>query len=107
MTQDNNKEGEKIIVYADEDIAELIPGFLENRHKDIKKIDEALEMADYNTIQILGHSMKGSGEGYGFDAITEIGRSLEQTAKDEDIEEIRKWTGELLSYLERVEVRYE
>lgn len=106
MTQDNNKKGEKIIVYADEDIAELIPGFLANRHRDIEKIDEALKKGDYKTIQILGHSMKGTGGGYGFDAITKIGSSLEQTAKDEDIEEIRKWTGELLSYLERVEVRY-
>ena len=31
--------------------------------------------------KLLGHSMKGSGEGYGFDTISEIGRFLEEAAK--------------------------
>ena len=108
MTQDSNKkQGEKIIVYVDAELEDLIPGFLENRQEDIRSIREALEKDDYETIRTLGHSMKGSGGGYGFDAITDIGRSLEMAAKERNAEEIRKRVGELLHYLEHVEVVYE
>ena len=39
--------------------------------------------------------MKGSGGGYGFDAITGIGQCLEEAAKDEDPTEIIKLAKEL------------
>ena len=101
MTED------KIIVHVDEDLEALIPGFFENRHKDIKKMQEALEKEDFETIRIIGHSMKGFGAGYGFDAITDIGKSLEQAAKDEDHDLIGKWVKELSTYIESVEVVYD
>jgi HPt (histidine-containing phosphotransfer) domain-containing protein len=108
MMQDSNTEqDEKIIVHVDTELKELIPGFLENRHKDVQSILKALDQDDYETARILGHSMKGSGAGYGFDPITDIGRSIEQAAKDRNPEEIRKWVGELLNYISRVEVVYE
>ncbi|MBW2038433.1 MAG: Hpt domain-containing protein [Deltaproteobacteria bacterium] len=107
MTQDNSANQKKIIVHVDPEIEDLIPGFLENRRNDVKTLQEALTKGDYETIRILGHSMKGSGGGYGFDAITEIGRSLEDAAKTKNTEETRRWVDELLHYLERVEVVYE
>ena len=108
MTQDNDlRHGEKIVIHIEPELEELIPGYIENRHKDVRSILEALERGDYETIRILGHSMKGSGGGYGFDAITDIGRSLEQAAKNRDTEEIRKWIDELLIYLDSVEIIYE
>ena len=100
-------KGEKIVVHVDAELEDLIPGFLENRQEDIRSIEEALEKGDYETIRTLGHSMKGSGGGYGFDAITDIGKSLEDAAKEKNTGEIRKRVGELLHYLERVEVVYE
>lgn len=105
--QNRSKQGEKIIVYIEAELRELIPGFLENRRKDIQTISEALAQDNYETIQILGHRMKGAGGGYGFDAITDIGSSLEQAAKDKDAGEIRKWMGELVAYLDRIEVVYD
>jgi len=101
MTQGSRN---KIIVHVDADIEELIPGFLQNRHRDVKTIIYALEYGDYETIKLLGHSMRGSGNGYGFQEITKIGKSIEMAAKDRNSEEIKKWIGELSSYLERVEV---
>ena len=98
---------EKIIVYADPDIGEIIPGFLENRNSDIDKYLKALEQNDFETIRILGHSMKGSGAGYGFDVLTDIGSSIEKAAKKEEGPEIEALVEELKDYLERLEVKYE
>jgi HPt (histidine-containing phosphotransfer) domain-containing protein len=98
---------DKIVVHIDADLQDLIPGYLANRHGDIHAMREALAQGDYETIRILGHSMKGSGGGYGFDAITEIGGSIEHAARDREPDTIRRWVGELLAYLERVQVLYD
>ena len=107
MTQQSAlKQEEKIIVHVDPEIADLIPGFLENRRKDAQTMGEALSQGDFETITILGHSMKGAGGSYGFDAITDIGKSLEQAAKDKDTEGIERSLQELSVYLNRLEVVY-
>ena len=108
MTQQtNNHSFEKVVVHVDSDIEELIPGFLANRQDDIKSILGALEQNDYETVKILGHSMKGAGGGYGFDEITEIGRFLELAAKEGDAQEIKLKTNDLSDYLERIEIVFD
>ena len=103
---DINEKG-KITVRVDADLADIIPTFLENRHGDVGSILEALDRGDYETIRILGHSLKGAGGGYGFQEITQIGQSLERAAIEENPAEIRSLVAELSSYLERTEVVYE
>lgn len=100
------KPNEKIIIHVDSDLKDLIPGYLENRRKDIESIIEALKQSDFETIRILGHSMKGSGAGYGFDAITHIGDSFEQAAIDKDSAEVQKQVGKLALYLGQIEIVY-
>jgi HPt (histidine-containing phosphotransfer) domain-containing protein len=104
--QNTLKQEEKIIVHVDPEIADLIPGFLENRRKDTQTMGDALTQGDFETIMFLGHSMKGAGGSYGFDAITDIGKSLEQAAKDKDAEGIERSLQELSVYLDRLEVVY-
>jgi HPt (histidine-containing phosphotransfer) domain-containing protein len=107
MIENNNVNNvEKIVIHADDDIKELIPGFIENRHRDVKTIIYALEYGDYETIMLLGHSMRGSGRGYGFNEITNIGKFIEMAAKEKNSEDIKRWLGELSSYLDRVEIVY-
>ena len=103
----DSTRGEKIIVTVDSDLEDLIPGFLENRNQDIKSIFDALTRDDYATIVKLGHTMKGVGGGYGFDAITDIGRSIEQAAKEKNPQKIRASLSELSDYLERIEIIFE
>jgi histidine phosphotransfer protein HptB len=98
---------EKIVIHADPEIADLIPKFLDNRQKDINLIESALEKNDFEAIRMLGHSMKGAGGGYGFDGVTEIGRNLEEAAKEADSNKIRNGVQELAEYLRRVEVIYD
>ena len=96
--------GEKILVRVDPEIAHLVPRFLQNRHQDAQAIREALAKGDFEAVRILGHSMKGIGEGYGFVPVTQLGSSLEQAAREGDVEKVRKSVEELQTYLDSVEV---
>ncbi|TDJ67754.1 MAG: Hpt domain-containing protein [Proteobacteria bacterium] len=95
--------GEKIIVKIDPDLEDLIPGFLHNRAKDVRAINDLLDTQDFDAIRLLGHSMKGAGGGYGFDLITEIGDRIEVGALAADTAMIREANAQLDDYLSRVE----
>ena len=101
------KNSAKIIVRLDPELADLIPGYLLNRENDIATIADALEKKDLDTIRIIGHSMKGSGGGYGFEAITDIGMLLEKAAKNGNDESIRLQVKRLQDYLLQIEIVYE
>ncbi len=101
---DHQEAAGKILVSVDEDLSDLIPGYLENRAKDIREIASSLERGDFETIRTIGHKMKGSGAGYGFDRITEIGRAIEDAAGRSQEEEICRQAGFLKNYIDRVEV---
>ncbi len=95
---------EPIRIRVDPELASLIPGFLENRRKDVSSLLEAVKRGDFETARILGHSMKGSGGGYGFDGITDIGGEIEEAAKHSDPVAIHTHVEALSLYLARVEV---
>ncbi|HET7057290.1 MAG TPA: Hpt domain-containing protein [Nitrospiraceae bacterium] len=97
-------EDPPISIRVDPEIAVLIPGFLANRHKDIVSLLAAVDQGDFETARILGHSMKGSGGGYGFDGITDIGAEIETAAGRNDSVAIRSQVKALSRYLARVEV---
>ncbi len=98
---------EKIIVQGDPDLEDLIPGFLNNRTNDVGTIRSALLSGDMDRIRIIGHSMKGAGGGYGFDAITDFGGIIEQAAVANDKAQIEKSAADLEKYLQCVEVIYD
>lgn len=85
-------------------IADLIPGFLQNRRHDVVAALAALDRGDYAAVESLGHGMKGAGGSWGFDGITDIGAALEEAARRQDPLASQAWIGELTRYLDRVEV---
>jgi HPt (histidine-containing phosphotransfer) domain-containing protein len=102
---DRNAEN-GITVYIDQDLEEIVPGFLENRRRDVQTLETALQENNLAQIQLIGHRMRGDGGGYGFDAISLIGAALEQAAAREDRDAIRRHTAELIDFLDRVTVVY-
>lgn len=97
---------ETLTVYIDEDLEDLIPGFLENRHLDVKVIEKLLDDAEFAEIQRIGHSMKGSGGGYGFDEISQIGKRIEEAATAGNIDKISSLARSLSQYLQNVQIVY-
>lgn len=97
----------KFIAMVDEDLRDLIPGYMENRRKDITEILTALDRDDFEIIRSLGHKIKGSGGGYGFDEITEIGRACEDAAKQSHAQKVREQVNRLQVYLDNVEIVFQ
>ena len=96
-----------ILVRAAPAIADLIPEFLQNRRNDVTAMLAALNRGDFETIESLGHGMKGAGGSWGFQGITEIGAALEQGAASGDADASSESIGELSRYLDRVQIVYE
>lgn len=95
---------DRITISIDPDLQDLVPGFLDNRRKDVERLRTLLEGLDFDAIRLIGHSMKGAGGGYGFDAITEIGAAIEKAALSADAAGIRTRIGDLADYLARIDV---
>ncbi|MBF0426234.1 MAG: Hpt domain-containing protein [Magnetococcales bacterium] len=98
---------ERILVHIDKDLEEIVPGYVQNRWRDVEAMRLAVANKDMESLRVMGHRMKGSGAGYGFDAITEIGRKLESAARDGQIEEITREIDALVAYLQRVDICYD
>jgi len=101
-----NETAAKTVVRIDRDLEDLIPGYLRKRLADVRSIREAVGNNDLEAIRILGHTMKGSGGGYGFDRITEIGHQLEEAARTSNKDVIITQTAELERFLTTVHIEY-
>lgn len=95
---------DRIPVIIDPDLADLVPGFLNNRRRDVEKLTALLEAGNFIDIRMIGHSMKGAGGGYGFDPITDIGAAIERAALASDSQSIAQGIAQLADYLARVDV---
>jgi PAS domain S-box-containing protein len=104
LWKEESSRKDAILVHANPKFADLIPGFLQNRRQDVIAMLNALDRGDFETVENLGHGMKGAGGSYGFEAITDIGAAIEQAAETADTDASRKWVGELSGYLDRVEI---
>jgi len=98
--------GNKIVVEIDPDLEAIVPGFLDNRRRDVSTIESSLKQGDFDTVRLLGHRMKGDGGGYGFDQISTIGHHLEQAALTRDRITLKNQQEQLRDFLARVTVVY-
>jgi HPt (histidine-containing phosphotransfer) domain-containing protein len=98
---------ETILIKVDADLADLIPGFLDNRHRDVARLESLVAQGDFAEIQRIGHSMKGVGGGYGFDEISVIGADVEKAAVRGDAVVIEEACARLRDYLARIEIVFE
>ncbi len=101
---DTEPEDENV-VYVDDEIKDLIPKYMERKVQDSKTILDALDQGDFDTIRIKGHTLKGSGGGYGFDKLTVMGNSIEAAAKIKDANSIRMEIEKMVNYLENVKIK--
>lgn len=97
---------ERFVIHVDPELKDLVPGYLERLKDSMQQMEAHLRDGDYEKIRFLGHNMKGSGGGYGFDRVSEIGLGLENAAKSGLDSDIKDLLGELESYLTNLEVHF-
>ncbi len=108
MRQANSASSKaKILVRVEAYLEAILPNFLIRRRGDIEVMREARERGDYEALRVFGHRMKGTGGAYGLDAITDLGESLEQAAREENGAALQGILNYLEDYLNRVEVVYQ
>jgi HPt (histidine-containing phosphotransfer) domain-containing protein len=98
---------------------ELIPGFIENRRKELEELRGALDAGRYEQLAQLGHRMRGIGSTYGFDRVSVVGSTygfdrvsvvggqIEERAAVSDRAGLAACLAEYAEYLARVKVVYE
>ena len=75
------------------------PAFLANRWLDLEKMRTALARNEFAVIQRIAHNCKGTGKGYGFAPVSEIGAKIETAARAEDAHAVQQATDEFEQYL--------
>lgn len=89
------------------DLEDLIPVFLKNRHKDIETLRSALAASDFEQLRQIGHRMKGVGNSYGFAEVSNIGKTIEDSAKAGNRETLDACVAAYAEYLANVKIVYE
>jgi signal transduction histidine kinase/CheY-like chemotaxis protein len=93
-----------IRVVIPEGLEDVAGPYLDKRRADLAIYRQALSNGDLETVRKMAHKMKGTGAGYGFQRMTEMGGALEEAAQAADIEAVRSLVEELTAYLDRVEL---
>ena len=83
-----------------------MPAYLDKRRADVLSYRGALAVGDFETIRMLGHKMKGTGAGYGFEALTSLGAAIERAAQNQDAAAVRKTVSEVALFLDSVALEY-
>ncbi|WP_291329659.1 Hpt domain-containing protein [Desulfovibrio sp. UCD-KL4C] len=94
------------IIRVDEDLEEIMPRYLEIRHKELVELEEAVKVEDFSRIRMLAHKLKGTGAAYGFEELTRLGKLIEDKANAKIMEEVPESTAQIREYLENVEIEY-
>ena len=98
MTQDAEATGnmDQKIDIADPFARRLLNQYLERRRTDLERLRKALDASDFESIEISGHNLSGSGAAYGLDTISHLGADLERAAQ-------ARHTGRILEVLNQLE----
>jgi HPt (histidine-containing phosphotransfer) domain-containing protein len=89
------------------DLEDLIPTFLGNRRKELDALRSALAAADFEQLRQLGHRMRGVGRSYGFEQVSDIGKRIEDGARQGDKATLETEIADYGDYLSRVQIAYE
>jgi HPt (histidine-containing phosphotransfer) domain-containing protein len=89
------------------DLEDLIPVFMSNRRKELDTLRVALAASDFEQLRQLGHRMKGVGNSYGFEHVSDLGKQVEEGARSGDRASLEACIKDYSEYLSKVEVAYE
>ena len=81
-------------------LAAQVPAYLDSCRQHVLTLRAALDRSDFEAVILLGHNMRGAGGAFGFQAITDLGASLEQAGDLADLAASRRLVEDLSLYLD-------
>ena len=81
-------------------LAGQVPAYLDSCRQHVLTLRAALDRSDFEAVILLGHNMRGAGGAFGFQAITDLGASLEQAGDLADLAASRRLVEDLSLYLD-------
>ena len=76
MSENNIKQNPEI----DPIVLSLLPGYIKSRRLEIFQLQRLLAENAFDKIRLIGHNLRGSGGLYGLNAVSEIGKKIEEFA---------------------------
>ncbi len=89
------------------DLEDLIPGYLANVRRYCAEAAGHVQAGDFPSLARVGHNLKGSGGGYGLDALTGFGHDLETAARAQLAENVNTTIRAILDFLDRLQIEYQ
>ncbi len=83
----------------DPEFQELIQQYIDYLKETLPELKANIEKRDFPALRKYGHNMKGSGGGYGFANLTELGKKMEAAALAEDINKYQDYVRQLEDFL--------
>ncbi|MBF0537999.1 MAG: hypothetical protein HQL03_07070 [Nitrospirae bacterium] len=100
------KEAEKIVVSVEAKFEKQVSTFLEKRRRDVSEVAASIGKGDYDSIKMLGGGLKKMAEGFGMEALSQLGQALETASALKDSGRIKTVVKELADYLNRLSVEF-
>jgi HPt (histidine-containing phosphotransfer) domain-containing protein len=98
-------DGAKILIHPPQGLPrDVVAGFLSRCRASVGNLNASVERGEFEAARVFGHRLKGTGGGYGFPKLTEIGMAIERAAVAKQPGELRDLAAELATYLSQVEV---
>lgn len=63
--------------------------YLTRRQTEVAQLKESIAQDSFDFAQVVGHRLKGHGETFGFPYISSLGVTMEQAAKEKDMEKLK------------------
>jgi signal transduction histidine kinase/DNA-binding response OmpR family regulator len=94
------------VVDVEQGMEDVVPAYLDKRKAEVPLYTAALAGRDFDAMKKMAHKMKGTGAGYGFPMLTELGASIEKASIDRDLAQIQDCINRFELYLGSVELKY-
>jgi PAS domain S-box-containing protein len=96
------RKADRIAVTAPEGFEELSRDYLTRRKEGLPGLRGSVESGDYDRVRRMAHDIKGTGTSYGFPALTDAARALEQAALARDLGSMESALRSMEDYLRTV-----
>jgi HPt (histidine-containing phosphotransfer) domain-containing protein len=76
--------------------------YLARRKIELQQLGDALEIENFVVFEQIGHKIHGSGDTFGFDGLSDLGKNLEAAGKEKNLKLAKATLLSINNYLEKL-----